>query len=262
LSAKRFEFASPPYTAAVGDKSRAIAFGASVHVARFGVIMLTLAVAPIFGVSGWYLGITANVACVIFAAVLVTVRGLWRTSGLFTAWRGPVAVVLLLPLLAEALAWAIPFGLVETPPGFGLWGVTLLLVGINEELTSRVVVLERMRASFTPVVAVSITAALFGLQHLSAFATTSRTAEDILLNVLVSGCTGFALAAFQFRFRWVWPLILIHAGADFTAILTARPLSDLVIAGTVVLFLAFGFGILRSMRKTVVERPAEAASAH
>lgn len=55
----------------------------------------------------------------------------------------------------------------------------MLLVGVNEELVSRGVVLERMRRSFGPYAAVGITAALFGLQHLSAFATTGRGGYDI-----------------------------------------------------------------------------------
>lgn len=64
----------------------------------------------------------------------------------------------------------------------------------------------------------TITAALFGLQHLSAFATTSLGAYDIVTNVLVSACYGFALAAFQLWFAWIVPLILIHGFADFTTI--------------------------------------------
>lgn len=228
---------------------RAVGFGLSVHLARFAVIWITLAVAPLFGISGWYLGLAANVTCVIFAATLVTVRGLWRTSGFLVAWRGPMAILLLVPLIIEALAWAVPAGLIEQAPGYGLWTVTLLLAAANEELTSRVVVLDRMRTSFGPHAAVAITAAFFGLQHLSAFATTSRGIDDILFNVLVSACYGFALASFQFRFRWIWPLILLHAGANFTAIFAARPLPDAAIAITLVVFIALGLTILHPLRR-------------
>ena len=66
----------------------------------------------------------------------------------------------------------LPVGLVEEPPGFGLWALTLLLVGFNEELISRGVVLERSRRGFGPYSAVTLAPALFGLQHHSAFATT------------------------------------------------------------------------------------------
>jgi len=63
--------------------------------------------------------------------------------------------------------------------------------------------------------------------------------------VLVSACYGFALAAFQYRYRWVLPLILLHAAADFTTILSLRPLADPVIAITLVVFLGLGVVLLR-----------------
>lgn len=230
------------------DRWRALGFGTAVHVLRFGVIMGALAFAPLLGISGWYLGLAANVACVLLAVVLVTVRGQWRVSGLFSLWRGRTAALFLVPFVVEMLLWAVPSGLVERPPGFGLWALTLLLVGLNEELISRVVVLERMRRSFGPAGAVALTGALFGLQHLSAFATTTaRTADDILLNVLVSACYGIGLAAFQFRFRWVLPLVLLHAAVDFTSILSANPLPDVVVAITCVAFLATAAAILRPL---------------
>ena len=229
------------------DRWRALGFGAAVHVLRFGVIMGALAFAPLLGISGWYLGLAANFACVLLAVVLVTVRGQWRASGLFSLWRGRTAALFLVPFVVEVLLWAVPSALVERPPGFGLWALTLLLVGLNEELISRVVVLERMRRSFGPAGAVALTGALFGLQHLSAFATTARTADDVLLNVLVSACYGIGLAAFQYRFRWVLPLVLVHAAADFTTILSANPLPDAVVAITCVTFLATAAVILRPL---------------
>ena len=228
-------------------RGRALGFGAAVHVLRFGVIMGALAFAPLLGISGWYLGLAANFACVLLAVVVVTVRGQWRASGLFSLWRGRTAALFLVPFVVEVLLWAVPSGLVERPPGFGLWALTLLLVGLNEELISRVVVLERMRRSFGPAGAVALTGALFGMQHLSAFATTARTADDVLLNVLVSACYGIGLAAFQYRFRWVLPLVLAHAAADFTTILSANQLPDLVVAITCAAFLATAAVILRPL---------------
>jgi membrane protease YdiL (CAAX protease family) len=228
------------------DQGRALLFGVVVHAARFGIIVGTLAAAASVGVSGWYLGLIANVVCVLFAAALVTWRRQWRASGILVAWRGRTALLFLFPLIIEVLLWAVPAGLENRPPGFGLWALTLLLVGINEELISRVVVLERMRASFPAGLAVAVTAALFGLQHLSALATTDRAFEDVALNVVVSGCYGAALAAFQFRFRWIWPLILIHAGADFTTILTTQPLGDPTVAVTLVMFLGLAVALVRN----------------
>ncbi|WP_445441875.1 CPBP family intramembrane glutamic endopeptidase [Clavibacter sp. km1a] len=245
------------------DRWRAVGFGASVHVLRFGVIMAALALAPRLGITGWYAGLAANVACVLFAVALVTVRGQWRASGLLRLRASRSALLFLVPFALEVLLWAVPAGLVERPPGFGLFALTLLLVGLNEELTSRVVVLERMRRSFGAAGAVVLTGALFGLQHLSAFATTSRTVDDVLLNILVSACFGVGLAAFQYRFRWVLPLVLLHGAADFTTIHSADPLPDAVVALTCVAFLATAALILRgrSARTVAAAAPLPAADA-
>lgn len=208
--------------------------------------MLGLWLAPLLGITGWYTGLFVNVLCALFAAGLVTWFRLWKQIGFTTLWRGRTAALLLLVPLTEALLWMLPTGLVEQPPGFGLWAASLLLVGFNEELVSRGVVLERMRRSFPTYTAVAITAALFGLQHLSAFATTGRDAYDILTNVIVSACYGFALAAFQFRFAWIVPLIVIHGLSDFTTILTGGGLSDAMVVVTLVVFLAYGILVLRA----------------
>jgi hypothetical protein len=69
--------------------------------------------------------------------------------------------------------------------------------------------------------------------------------------VVVSACYGFALAGFQYRFRWLGPLVLLHAGADFTTILSARPLPDPVIVVTLVVFVAVGLAALLHPRAPV-----------
>lgn len=219
--------------------------------------MLGLFLAPLLGISGWYAGIFVNVLCAVFAAGLVSYLGLWRRIGFTTWWRGRTAALLLIVPLGEALLWLFPAGLVEEPPGFGLWALTLLLVGFNEELISRGVVLERLRRGFGPYTAVGLTAALFGLQHLSAFATTSRGGYDIATNVLVSGCYGFALAAYQFRFAWIWPLILIHGLADFTTILTSGGLGDLLVGVTLVVFIAYGILVIRGATRSPEQHIAD-----
>ena len=170
-------------------------------------------------------------------------------------WRGWLPAALLLVPLAEAISWALPAGLVDEAPGFGWWALTLLLVGVNEELISRGVVLERLRGSFPGLAAVALTALLFGLQHLSLLITTSRDPFDVLGNVAASACYGFGLAAFQFRFRWIVPLILIHALADFTTTLSPQPFGDVYVVVTSVVFVAWGLGILYPRR-----RPVDAAT--
>lgn len=212
---------------------------------RFAVMFAALELAIAAGVTGWYLGLVANVAVTVLAVMLMTRRRLWKSTGMLTRWRSWAALLALLPLVVEALSWALPAGLRVQTPGYLLWGCTLLLVGVNEELISRGVVLSRLQGVFGPVGAVTLTAALFGLQHLSAFVLTSRQAGDILGNVALSAVAGFALAAYQCRFRWLWPLILVHATADFTVVLAARPLPDLLIALGHALLLALGIALLR-----------------
>lgn len=216
-----------------------------ITVLRFGVMVVTLQLAAAVGVGGWDLGLVTNVAVTAMAILLMTWRRLWHASGFTRAWRSRIAALALLPLGLESISWALPGGLVPEEPGYLAWGTTLLLVGVNEELISRGVILSRLREAYRPITAVTLTAVLFGLQHLSAFALTSRAADDVLMNVFLSGVYGFALAAFQVRFRWIWPLILVHALADFTTVLAAEPLPDLVVAASHVLLLAYGVVLLR-----------------
>lgn len=183
-----------------------------------------------------------------FAVCLVTRYGLWRASGFLTPLRSGWALLALVPFVIDAASWALPGGLDVDSPGIALWVLTLMLVGFNEELVSRVVVLDRMRRSFAPLSAAAVTGALFGLQHLSLLATTGRDPGDILLNVLLSGTAGFALAAYQLRFAWIWPLMLLHASSDFTAIhaTVEAPLAWYVTIH--VAFVAFGVLLLHRRR--------------
>ena len=86
-----------------GQRWRDLAYGVGVHVARFGVIMLGLFVAPLLGITGWYAGLFVNVLCAVFAAALVTHLRLWKRIGFTTWWRGRRAALLLIVPLGEAL---------------------------------------------------------------------------------------------------------------------------------------------------------------
>lgn len=229
------------------DRGRAIGYAVAFQLARFGVIVAGLALAPRLGISGWYAGLFVNALCCLFAAALVTWQRLWRRSGFLTLWRGRAAALLLLVPLAEALSWVVPAGPVERAPGYALWALSLLLVGFNEELISRGVVLDRLSRDFRALAAVTITAALFGLQHLSLLLTTSRGTVDVLTNVLASACYGFGLAAFQYRFAWVGPLIVLHGLADFTTLLASNSFGDPVVAATSIMYVGYGLLIIRPL---------------
>ena len=243
------------------DQGRAVGFAVSVQVGRFGVIVAGLVLAPTLGISGWFAGMFVNALCCVYAAALVTRRQLWRRSGFLTCWRGRTAAMLLLVPLAEALSWVVPGGPVDRAPGYLLWALSLLMVGFNEELISRGLVLDRLTRSFGALVAVTMTAALFGLQHLSLLVTTSRGTTDVLTNVVASACYGFGLAAFQYRFAWVSPLIVLHGLSDFTTLLASNSFGDLVVAAISIMYVGYGLLIVRPLiRPERLRRPGEPAS--
>ncbi len=238
---------------------RALGVAVAAQLGRFGVIVLGLALAPLVGIFGWFAGLFVNALCCLYAAALITGSRSWRSIGFLTPWRGWVAALLLLVPFAEALSWVVPDGPVDRPPGYALWALSLLMVGFNEELTSRGFVLGRLGRDFGAGAAVTITAALFGLQHLSLLLTTSRGTVDMLTNVLASACYGFGLAAFQYRFAWITPLILVHALSDFTTLLASNPFGDLVVTLISVIYLAYGGVILWSLRgRAALRRPGAA----
>jgi membrane protease YdiL (CAAX protease family) len=230
----------------VSDRLRGVGFAVTVQLIRMGVIVGCAWLAPTLGIRGWWVGLFVNAVCCLYAAALMTWLKLWRSTGFLTLWRGRAALLLLFIPFTEALAWIIPTGITDRAPGWPWWALSLLMVGFNEELISRGVVLHRLGRSWPAAAAVTFTGLLFGLQHLSLFATTSRDAYDILTNVLASAAYGFALAAFQYRFAWILPLILVHGLSDFTTVLRSNNFGDLVIAGICLLYLAYGIVLLRT----------------
>jgi membrane protease YdiL (CAAX protease family) len=218
----------------------------SIHLLRFAVMWAVLEVSPLVGITGWYAGLAVNVVITMLAAAIMTRRGLWVSTGMVVPWRSGLALAALAPFVLEVVAWAIPDGVVDDEPGLALWLLTLLLVGLNEEMFSRGIVLTSLRRAYHPLPAVAITGALFGLQHLSALVLTSRAFGDVAMNVLLSATFGFALAAYQLRFAWLWPLALLHGLVDWTTVLTANPLPDWAIGIVHTFYLGFGLWLVRA----------------
>lgn len=241
----------------------ALALAVAILLARLLVILAAIEIAPLLGIHGWYIGLFANALCVVFAAAVLTWLRLWRGNGLGVLWRGWPALLFVIPLLViEPLVWPLALGGLENlPPGYGLWGLTLLLVGINEELIDRVAVLRTLAGAYRRTWAVVLSAALFGLSHLSGLVLSSRAVEDVMWNVLLTGVYGFALAAYQIRFAWLWPLILAHAAADFTIILIDRAPPDLLVATVHIGLLVLGIALLRGRTRRSAGHGGEPARA-
>jgi len=218
-----------------------VGIAVSLEAARFLVILGSLAVAPVFGVAGWYLGLFVNVCCVLYGIAAISVLGLWKQERVLrvkASWR---ALLWMLPLLLEGtLRFA--FGTVSVPPpGLALWIVTLALAALNEELVNRAAIVGTLRRALRPVTVATISATLFGFAHLSLFITTpTRDPVDILLNVVASACFGFALAAYQVLYRWILPLVVAHGFANASVILGGGELSTLGEGLISVAYVAFG----------------------
>lgn len=236
--------------------TRALLLAIAIQLVRFGLIVGSLAISPDLGIHGWYQGLFANAVCAVFAIAVVTWLRRWSHSGIAVLWRSKRAALLLLPFVIEALIWVVyPGGFGPEEPGYGLWALTLLLVGVNEELTSRVAVLQTLRTAFRVVPAVALAGVMFGLQHLSLLATGDPSTEDVVVILVISGVYGFALGAYQARFAWVLPLILVHAASDFTQVLTEAPVPFAMhIAITLSLF-AFGLWLLRGRKDAPTGAP-------
>ena len=209
-----------------------------------------LEVAPLVGITGWYAGLAVNVAITLLAAAIMTRRGLWVSTGMVVPWRSGLAL---------AAPGAVRHRGSRLGPARGRGGRRARPCSVaahtdvgraNEEMFSRGIVLTSLRRAYQPLPAVAITGALFGLQHFSALVLTSRGFEDVMTNVLLSATFGFALAAYQFRFAWLWTLALIHGLADWTTVLTANPLPDWAIGVVHTFYLGFGLWLVRAAPRT------------
>lgn len=233
-------------------RTRVLAEAVAILVLRFALMALVAtAAAPL----GWYAGLVVNVVLGAAAVLLVHHLRLWASLGGLRPsphHRGDstaTALLWLVPFLVDIAVWVVPHGLRVRPPGLALWTVTLLLVGLNEELFVRGVILTRLQRAWSAPMAVTLSACLFGLQHLSNLVLTSRGTVDVLQNVVLSGIHGFAYAAFQVRWRWLWPLVVLHAVSDLSKVLPARPLSDPQIVIEHAALLGVGLLLLRSARR-------------
>ncbi|ACQ80372.1 Abortive infection protein [Beutenbergia cavernae DSM 12333] len=224
--------------------ARAVAVVLAVMLGRFALIVVGIEVLPLLGLRGWDVGLVVNGLCVVYAVVVVSAARMWSEIGL-TLWRSWPALLWLVPFALEAASWTWPQGPRDAEPGAGWWALTFVLVAVNEELLSRGFTLARLSRSFSTAIAVVSTGVLFGLQHLSALATSDADVGTVLTNVDLTAAFGFAFAAYQARFRWLTPLIVLHALSDLAGELTPGSPGDVVVLATTLLMVATGVVLLR-----------------
>ena len=231
-------------------KVRAVVDAVAIQLGRFLVIIAGLAAAEPLGIHGFQVGLFVNVLCVGYAVAVVTWLRLWGEVGLFVRWRSWPALLWLLPLLVEAVSWLWPVGPHDRAPGVGWWTLALLLVGVNEELASRGAVLMRLLRDLGPTAAVVWCGVLFGAQHLSALVTSNASLLDVATNVGLTTAYGLGFAAYQARFRWLWPLMLVHAGSDLAGELTPGSPGDAVVLSAAALMLVTAMILLAGGRSS------------
>jgi membrane protease YdiL (CAAX protease family) len=98
----------------------------------------------------------------------------------------------------------------------------------------------------SPVRAVLISAALFGLLHATNFVL--RNPASVLAQMVGAGCSGVGLAALRLRTNILWFVIAIHMAEDLMLKLSALPAIP-VKALQSPLMLVYGLFLLRGMHR-------------
>lgn len=220
-----------------------IRFSVLLTLLRFALIQVSIMLAPWFGFRGWFIGLFANLTCTLFALSIVAAWHWWEEAGILSlnSWSAPWTI---LPVLLVAVSWAVP-GLVNLEPGWAWWGLTLLLVGINEEVFNRGLMLYSLGQRYAPRIAAGIATTIFGLQHLSNLVTSRSSVEDVLWTCVLAGMWGFAVVAIRLRSHWLIPLICVHALEDFTQILSPGAAPVAWVLGAPLLLALYGYWLLQ-----------------
>lgn len=108
-------------------------------------MVITLALLPLFGVGGWWLGFGTNIVVSVLAIYVVTALDLWPQSGMKKLNVSYKELLIISPLLFEALI-GLPQGVSPSKHLASYGGCQRCLVGLNEELFSRVVILSGLRS--------------------------------------------------------------------------------------------------------------------
>lgn len=205
-----------PVTAAALITAAFIAIGAVIGVLA-KVVVPPISQLPDFIAQG---------GLIVALVALVTALGWWRAVGFNgpRAWRD------------WRLLWLPATGALV------LWIVGYALTGFYEETLVRGVILRILRPR-GPVQAVLISAALFGLLHVTNMLFRN---PFIVLAQMVGAAEGVGLAALRLRTNTLWFVIAIHAVEDLTLKLGALPAIPVNVVQSTIM-LAYGLYLLRGL---------------
>ncbi|GAA3019214.1 hypothetical protein GCM10010519_55810 [Streptomyces lactacystinicus] len=207
---------------------------------------------------GWFPQLGPTVVNLAGAAVVLA---LLRTWGLLAAGgvAGPGVMArwpVLLPVTVLAGLAALP-GVEGGTAALAGGAVLMLAIGVSEELSSRALVLEVARP-LGPVRAGTLTAVLFGVGHLDNWLFFDAPLGNTLWQVLEAGAFGFFLCGARLYIGSVWPLVLLHALADYLEVYSPGKTADWLQALDVAVDLALGLALLLRARTAPAPAPAPA----
>lgn len=230
-----------------------------------GLLVVQLVVGAVAGVivSTAHLGMfvywsATSVVLASIAAWLLTRLGWWRRVGFRRSARPGLHLILWIPL-CPILAWnlsQIEFATLVSPARmFGLLILTTI-AAFFEEIFYRGLMLRALEPKGVWHAAV-LTALLFGLMHvLDALA--GADPAIVAGQVAYATAIGFAYAAYALCTGLVWPLILVHALANFAELIDQETIFEAGAPGEadlirwliyVAVFTAYGIWMLRSQIK-------------
>ena len=193
----------------------------------------------------WFPDLGASVVNLVCATVVLILLYAWRMQGDVTG-RG-TRWFLALPLLVIALSYG-PAGIAGTPAVLIGSAVSLILVGVNEELYSRGLSLEIARP-LGPRKAAALVALTFGLGHVQNYFLFGRALDDTLYQVVSAGLYGFCLAGVRLRMNTVWPLAFVHGLDDWMQINSPGKAPDWWQVTVLVFLVAYGFSLTRGQSR-------------
>ncbi|MFE4974737.1 CPBP family intramembrane glutamic endopeptidase [Kitasatospora sp. NPDC056651] len=208
-----------------------------------GVVVLVAKLLPPLS-PNWFpqLGPTVvNLVAATAALALLRAWGLTHVAGV-TTWGRLARWPVLLPVVVVSGLAALPGITGDAPTLIG--GVALTLgVGLSEELGYRALILQVAQPLGT-VRAVVLSTVLFGAEHLDNYLFFGASWNNTQWQVLSAGLFGFCLAAARLTIGSIWPLVLVHALADYLQIYSPGRTPDWLQVLDMTVSLALGLVLL------------------
>ena len=197
------------------------------------VLLRKLAVIPIRSLpidSYWYRRLAIQITCVVIACVLMLAAKktfILREKGRpFLTWWIPVTVIMLYSALRAAGGFLLTKAPLRPLPEILACCVTVLLVGVSEEIVHRGVILNQLTAAFGNdtmkgrLISVFTGGTIFGLIHLFNILSGVEPLSAIVQALGAAGM-GWLLGALYLRCRNIRVMALIHGLFDLCGLVTS-----------------------------------------